>query len=484
MLETQWTIDKVREMFIDPTGENDAAKLCLQAGYLVAALNETYTNKNPKALASHISSLGNDEIGQVLQDMAHREADTRKFDHKFMGQIHPQGNKVGILAKLAGGFMNTNTIVKEVSPSEHTMEHESLDWLAKMVGYDPETFSGNLVSGGSTANLAGLWAARESIIKEKKESGSYKRGEDMVIITSRMKHYSIQKASTLLGDNVFCSQPRTEGYKSDLDEMEKIIKICQKKGKAIIALVGLAGETETGMVDDLDQLADLAEHYGIHYHVDAAYGGPYKMVRPELFEGIERADSITIDPHKALYTPYASGAILFKDKKVHARIENKARYLQRDNNRGVRGPRNERNFGLSGRVEGSMGPDAALMTWASIKLFGEEGYKVILKHTLDLTQTALNRVQDSKIIQPLHEPETNTLLVGLKTNSYTRVEKNKIIEEVAESLDKQGYYISVNDEVDHGNAAFRTVYTHPWTSECDVLDMLDKLEGEVKKKTS
>ena len=78
-----------------------------------------------------------------------------------MGQIHPQGSKIGILCNFIAAYMNTNTIVKDVSSSEHAMEHEVLDWCAKLFGYDPNNASGNVVSGGTTANIAAMWVARE-----------------------------------------------------------------------------------------------------------------------------------------------------------------------------------------------------------------------------------------------------------------------------------------------------------------------------------
>lgn len=383
--------------------------------------------------------------------------------------------------------MNTNTIVKDVSSSEHAMEHEVLDWCTKLFGYDPNEASGNIVSGGTTANIAAMWVAREKTIKKLRQRKAYARGQDIVIVGSDMKHYSVTKAGHMLGDNMLVATARSCHLKTSTDDVERILKVCGDKHLNVAAIVGIAGETETGMIDDLNRLADLAEKYDTHFHVDAAYGGPYILtdrVRNK-FDGIDRADSITIDPHKLLYTPYPSGIILFKNRRDHALIQNGARYLQQQGNSGLLGPGEDRNFGLSARVEGSMGAHGVLSAWGTIFGLGEERIKTLLDHTIDLTQHALETVSDSEfsgVLRPLHIPETNTLLLGI-CNSHKY--PNKTAEEKAlaikDSLDHRGTYVSVNESVDRGRPAFRTVYMHPYTEIGDVDDMLYSLKEEVKK---
>jgi glutamate/tyrosine decarboxylase-like PLP-dependent enzyme len=169
---------------------------------------------------------------------------------------------------------------------------------------------------------------------------------------------------------------------------------------------------------------------------------------------------------------------LFKDKHDHDLVQDSdVRYLQPEANKGASGPRNERNFGLAARVEGSMGPDAVLMSWATLQLFGEPGIKVLLEHTIMLTDLAFQRTKDSQYLKPLHDPETNTLLVSLKDGAS--LERMKDIRDRLEA--NYGYYINLNGKVNYGNPAFRMVFVHPWITPVDVLDMFDKLEGEIKK---
>lgn len=497
MNNTENLLTEARKFFVDPKNPDAGIEVGWLAMQAAKAMSMIYAYEGDiTQMPEYIQrQLENQQLsGQVypplettVNEILIREASTRRFDHKFMGQIHPQGSKIGILCNFIAAYMNTNTIVKDVSPSEHTMEHEVLDWSAKLFGYDPNKASGNVVSGGTTANIAAMWVAREKTIKKLRGHNAYARGQDMVIVGSDMKHYSVTKAGHMLGDNMLVATAKSCHLKTNIDDIERILRICRDKQLNVAAIVGIAGETETGMIDDLNRLADLAEEYDTHFHVDAAYGGPYILTDRvnHRFAGIDRADSITIDPHKLLFTPYPNGIILFKDKRDHALIQNGARYLQHQGNNGLLGSKEDRNFGLSARVEGSMGPHGVLSAWGTIFGLGEEKIRALLDHTIDLTQHALATVSDSEfsgVLLPLHIPETNTLLLGIcNSHKYPNIVAEEKALAIKDALDRNGTYISVNESVDRGRPAFRTVYMHPYTEISDVDDMLYNLKEEVKR---
>lgn len=493
-------IDTVRQYFVDPTSA-DVAKLALLSMDTLRAMAQIYaTGGNPQEMSPDIrnwlfpsatSQNGHEnEVRRVIGQVLARETGTRRFDNKFMGQIHPQGSEVGILSNLIAAYMNTNTVVAEVSKAENQMESEVLSWMADIFGYDRRTFSGNIVSGGTMANLSALWVAREKMINTLQSQHLWKRGMPLYVLGNEMAHYSLFKACDLLGarDVIFLKTP-IKGLKTDVKAMERSIQAIQKKNGYIMAMIGLAGETETGMVDDLNGLADLAEKYGIYYHVDAAYGGGFILSRANyLFKGINRADSITFDPHKLLYTPYPAGAILFKDKRMHMLTEkgmrSHARYLLKNEIRsGELDPDKERNFGMS-RPEGSMGSAGVISTWATIQLLGEEGIKALLNHTLDLTEYAHDRLCESQILYPLHEPDTNSILIGMRNLDLSCDFHRFIMRESRERLDQQGYYISLNEDVDRGcgdkRPAFRFVAMHPYTTNENIDELFNGLEREIK----
>jgi glutamate/tyrosine decarboxylase-like PLP-dependent enzyme len=482
-------IEEVREYFINPRNVENVEVVAQLGADTIRAMALIYVTGGDISLMDEKTqnwlsrSKDSDAINEIMGELLFRESSTRKFDHKFMGQIHPSGGKIGILATLVAAYMNTNTIVKEVSSSEHRMEHEAIDWLGEMFGYDKEKFSGNIVTDGTLANLAALWVAREKKIKELKESGKWKSDTVMHVLVNDMRHYSIDKACVILGTgNVVLTLLPRKGYKTDLGEAQKAIWKINRRGEQVLALIGLAGETETGEVDNIDSLADLADSTGVFLHVDAAYGGPFIMSqRSGLFRGINRADSITVDPHKMLYVPYEAGAVLFKDKKDHALIQRSARYLQPEDNMGLLGDPEERNFGFAARVEGSMGSGGVMATWATEKLLGKEGFTALLDHTLELTNHCFDRVSGSKFLRPIHTPELNTLLIGLSNSIHlSKKDHLELVQDVQQAVDKEhGYYVSTNDEVDNGKAAFRFVATHPWTDIVDVDGLIDCLELEI-----
>ncbi len=480
-------IEEVRKYFVNPEDPGSVEKLAGLGADTIRVMADIYASggdveKMNSNSVEWMERNGGDEVSQVIGELLSREAETRRFDNKFMGQIHPQGNMVGILGNLVAAYMNTNTIVKEVSMSEHKMEGEVVGWLGDMFGYKKNEFSGNVVTDGTLASLTALWVARAKKVKEITDRGDDPNKTIMHVLVNDMKHYSIDKSCEILGTNIKVDVLSRNGYKTDLNSCAEIIREVWEKGEEVMAIVGLAGETETAEVDNLFGLAQISRANGIYLHVDAAYGGPFVLSsRNSLFRGIELADSITVDPHKMLYVPYQAGVVLFRDKKDHALIQKNARYLQPEENEGLLGDPDKRNYGFAARVEGSMGAGGVLSTWATLRLLGSEGVTALLEHDLELTRYCFERVSASEILRPIHVPELNTLLIGLRSNfGLDGMNYKKLMEKVQTSVDKKyGYYISVNGEVDNGWSAFRFVAMHPWTTEQDVETLITLLEKEV-----
>ena len=483
--EKQKGIEIIREYFVDPDSPESAEDLANLSSESIRVMAQIYASSGDSQAMSEevrnwLTSQSGDNLEKVLKKLLLKESNTRRFDAKFFGQIHPQGSKIGVISNLIAAYMNTNTIVREVSGSEHEMELAVTEWLADMFGYDKAQSSGNITTGGTTANVTALWVAREKVLKARLGiSGA--RNRNMFILGTHMSHYSVDKSANLLGSNVWLGKVPEKGFVMDLDRTEEIIRKIQDSGREIAAIIGLAGETETGMVDDLDGIADIAEKYNIHFHVDAAYGGPFVLSeRRDLFKGIDRADSIAVDPHKMLYTPYAAGAVLLKDKKDHALIQKNARYLNPKDNDGLLGDPKKRNFGFAARLEGSMSSQGVMSTWATKELFGEEGLSKILNHTLELTDHAYDMVSQSTSLRPLHKPHINTLLIGLKSGSdFSEDEyKQKVLDIKDKVEEKYGYYISHNAEVDNGRSAFRFVAMHPHSTLENVEGLIEAMDKE------
>jgi aromatic-L-amino-acid decarboxylase len=203
------------------------------------------------------------------------------------------------------------------APGLAQLELNVIRWFCDIVGY-PSTASGLLTTGGSLANFSALVTARRERLPENFLSGT--------LYTSDQTHHSVKKAALLAG---FPAQnvreiPSDAQFRVRTDLLEQHIAADRKAGFTPFLIVGNAGTTNTGAVDNLKALADLAQQEHLWLHVDAAYGGFFMLTTHgrALMEGIRRADSVTLDPHKGLFLPYGTGSLLVRDgaalKRAHS----------------------------------------------------------------------------------------------------------------------------------------------------------------------
>jgi glutamate/tyrosine decarboxylase-like PLP-dependent enzyme len=197
-------------------------------------------------------------------------------------------------------------------PGAVRMENILIRWLCDLFGL-PKEAGGNLTSGGSIANLVGVVTARD--YKGLKGADFHKT----VIYTSQQAHHCTTKAVKISGlyEATIRNIPLDEHFRMNPDELQKAIQLDKENGLIPFLVIASAGTTDTGAIDPLDTIADICASEEVWFHVDAAYGG-FFILTPECeadFKGIERADSIVIDPHKGLFLPYGSGAVLVRNAK-------------------------------------------------------------------------------------------------------------------------------------------------------------------------
>jgi len=196
------------------------------------------------------------------------------------------------------------------NPGAVRMENQVLRWMCDMVGF-PETALGNLTSGGSIANLIAITTARDA--RKVKAADIHRQ----VIYVTNQTHHCVQKAYRIAGMSEAQIRyiPTDKQFRMNTDLLQQAIAADERHGLQPFMIVGSGGTTDTGAIDPLQQMADIAEKHNCWYHVDAAYGG-FFMLSPDLkeaFAGIERADSVVIDPHKGLFLSYGIGAVLIKN---------------------------------------------------------------------------------------------------------------------------------------------------------------------------
>ena len=282
------------------------------------------------------------------------------------------------LADYLAAVCNEYAGVRFVGPGSVEMEDLVLGWMARVVGF-PATADGNLASGGSIASLTAIVAAREA-------AGLRARDFDRAVVYATPHiHQCLHKAIRVagMGETVSRDVAVDEGFRLCTQSLWELVAADRARGLLPWLVLGSAGTADTGAIDPLDHIADIARDEGLWFHVDAAYGGFFALLdefRPRL-AGMERADSVVLDPHKSMFLPYGTGAVLVQDRKAlqdaHAYY---ASYLQ-----------DTVESEGEGRSPAAVSPELtkhfrALRVWLPLLLHGEEPFRACLREKLELAQ--------------------------------------------------------------------------------------------------
>ncbi|RKX94208.1 MAG: amino acid decarboxylase [Spirochaetes bacterium] len=239
---------------------------------------------------------------------------------RFWGWVIGTGTPMGALSELLSAAMNSNSGGLDHHSANH-VEKKVIEWLKEMMGF-PDTGSGILTSGCSASNLIGLTTARNTMASyDIRREGINPEKSKMTLYASVEIHSSNQKAVELLGlgSTALRLIPVNEAFQIDLKVLKEAITKDREEGYFPFCIIGAAGTTNTGAIDDLDALADICKKDNLWFHVDGAFGAWAVITAQEkhLVKGIDRADSLAFDLHKWMYMPYEVGCILVRDEKDH-----------------------------------------------------------------------------------------------------------------------------------------------------------------------
>ncbi|WP_419146940.1 pyridoxal-dependent aspartate 1-decarboxylase PanP [Pseudoalteromonas 'SMAR'] len=323
------------------------------------------------------------------------------------------------LSKLMVG-LNQNLVKIETSKAFTPLERQVLGMMHHLAYGESDAFYdkwmhsaktslGAFCSGGTVANITALWIARNRLLKADGEfKGIAAQGmvaamlhygyRGLAVLVSERGHYSLGKAADVLGlgrDN-FISVPTGSDNRVDVAAMREKAQQLQAQGIKVMALVGVAGTTETGNIDPLHDMADLATELDCHFHVDAAWGGATLLSNNNrhLLNGIERADSITIDAHKQMYVPMGAGMVLFKDPAASDAIEHHAEYILR---------KGSKDLG-SHTLEGSR-PGMAMLVHACLRVIGRQGYEMLIDKGIEKARYFAELIKQTADFELISEPE-------------------------------------------------------------------------------
>jgi aromatic-L-amino-acid decarboxylase len=232
----------------------------------------------------------------------------------YLGLITPSPTTAGVIADLLASALNQNVGAYSIGPAAVSLERRVVRWLADLIGFGPGT-GGHLTSGGMMANFEGLKLARDRVSGDRAQHAGVQG--PCAVYTSEERHVSVDKAVDALGlgRSQLRALPTDDAFQLRLDALEEAIAADKARGVRPIAVVAMGGTTNTGSVDPLPALRRICDREGMWMHVDAAYGGGMLLsaAHPGVLAGVERADSVTIDPHKWFYAPLDAGAIVVRD---------------------------------------------------------------------------------------------------------------------------------------------------------------------------
>jgi aromatic-L-amino-acid decarboxylase len=317
---------------------------------------------------------------------------------------------MSIVGEVLCQWLSQGVDVWHAAPTGAFVEEEVIHWLCSIVGYGDGSF-GLLTSGGVMANLIGLALARDVRLRTMLGRDAAPRGRDLEgvrVYASDQAHFSIGRGLDVLGfaRDTLRVVPTDERFRLRGAALRDAIADDRRSGLRPLAIAAVAGSTNTGSVDALDELAEIAEAQGLWLHVDAAYGGAARLSRRDASRvtDLERADSVTIDPHKWFFQAYDIGGLLVKRREdLPATFSRKPEYYR--STRPEDEPLNFYEYGIEGTRR-----FRALKLWMSWKHLGTQGLGRLVEMNDDLAACLAARCRDSDDFEALpEEPELSVV---------------------------------------------------------------------------
>jgi aromatic-L-amino-acid decarboxylase len=367
---------------------------------------------------------------ELLVDLLFNDLVPRSFNAPgpgYMAYIPGGGVYPAALADFIANTTNRFTGIWMAAPALVQLEANALDWLRDWMQF-PDTARGLLTTGGSMANFNAIICARERHL-----GADIRRG---VLYTSDQVHHSVMKSARLAGvmpDRVR-TLPVDAGFRMRPDALEDAIASDRRAGLEPFIVVSTAGTTNTGAVDPLDRIADVCAREGVWHHVDGAYGAFFYAcdeLRP-LLSGLSRADSLTLDPHKGMFLPYGTGALLVRDGgALRAAHSATAGYLPSTPDADdfydphAHGPDLSRGF-------------PGLRLWLAIKMFGARRYRAAILEKRQLAVEAAARLETLQGLVMVAPPQLSLFAFHVDWPGATLPEQNSATLELMERVTARG----------------------------------------------
>ncbi len=411
-------------------------------------------------LRRHVSA---SNLGAVVRDI--QEASLNLSHPRYLAQQVAAPIPVAALLESVVAALNQSLAVWEMSPIATAIDRDLMARFKRLFGYPPKA-EGSLVPGGAFGNLTALLAARDSLVPGASRTGKAR----IAVVAGAQAHYSVSRAAAILGlgSNAVFTVPLDREFRTDVSRVPDAFRAARRAGFRKFILIGTAGSTPTGSIDDLVQLHCAARKERAWLHVDAAHGAGLAFSRRlrRLLKGISLADSITFDPHKMMFMPLSAGGVLVRDGSC------------------LIGPLNERApylFGIKRRwpdigqvtISCSQRFDA-LKVWVVWRAYGAQVWDSLTTHACDLARAAYRYCSHSGVLEPAHRPHSNILCFKLRNHDGDAA-SDRLHWAIKEELNESGFaYIS--SAVLDGRRVLRLAAMNPRTTAQDVCSTLERVE--------
>jgi L-2,4-diaminobutyrate decarboxylase len=413
-----------------------------------------------------------DEIeGPVLRNSLH-------ISHKkSMAHLHCPPLLPGIIGECIIGTLNQSMDSWDQSTAATYVEEGMVRWLKETVGY-PNTSDGVFTSGGTQSNYMALLLARDSFCKSHWGWNVQKQGlpadfQRLRILCSEDAHFTVKKSASQLGlgEQAVITVKTDEHHRMCMNDLQTELGRLEEDDMLPFALVATCGTTDFGSIDPLPELASIAEEHSLWLHVDAAFGGGLLLSHSyrNKLEGIEKADSMTIDFHKLFYQPVSCGAFMVKDRRQFGFLSHHADYLN---------PLKDEDDGIVNLVTKSTSTTRrfdALKIYLSLKVVGIKTFGKMIDHTMELASYAAGYLEGLDNINLKNiNPEINTIIFRYMP-SETGSDLDELNRSIQQSLLHDGKGVIAKTTVE-GETFLKLTLLNPGTSEEDIHDLMDEIE--------
>jgi glutamate/tyrosine decarboxylase-like PLP-dependent enzyme len=423
-----------------------------------------------------------EDASKVLDEMAH-ELINKGFHvpaANYFGLMNPTPTYMAVLAEAFVAAINPQLASLARSQLASKIEAETVRWIGERIwgragNPDKPNFDGTFTSGGNEANFSALAMALAAHFTDSVEDGFAGSTDRPVLYSSSESHHSLDKSAGLLGigRKALRRVPVNARLQLDPIALEKEIQQDISDGFKPFAVVGTAGTTNSGAIDDLNALADVCERHGLWFHVDGAYGAAaaFSDQHHELVAGIERADSVTIDPHKWLAMPFAAGVVLTRNSQMlQTTFGVSTPYMPK-----VAGATIIDNFKVSAQWSRRMN---SLKLWLTLRVHGRQAYEELVDHQLRMARKFADWLKHSEHFELALDPQLT--IVNFRVKGVPELETASANAAIVDEVTRDGRRW-ISQTIAGGRNVIRMMIISYLTSEKHLEELERALESAVKK---